>query len=281
MSEPRISELRKKIVEASQAVREALPDFHPEVAMILGSGLGHLAETMDVHAAIPYWKIPHFPVSTVPGHPGRLLLAELAGRRLVVMQGRFHYYEGYSMQEVTFGVRVMGFLGARILIVSNAAGGVNPDFRPGDLMLIRDHINLMPENPLRGPNDETLGPRFPSMHNAYDRDLREKVQEVARGLGIALKEGVYVALQGPNLETPAEYRMVRLLGGDAVGMSTVPEVIVANHMGMKVVGFSVITNVPDFEHPQETTHEEVMTVAREAGERLSQVVHGFLKNLTP
>lgn len=273
------SDLRKRIVEAVQVIRDVQPDFKPEVAMILGSGLGGLAEEMTVDHAIPYWKIPHFPVSTVPGHPGRFLLAELSGRRLVVMQGRFHYYEGYSMQDVTFGVRVMRFLGAHTLIVSNAAGGVNPDFRAGDLMLIRDHINLMPENPLRGPNDETLGPRFPSMHNAYDRSLREQILRLAQTINIPLKEGVYVALQGPNLETPAEYQMVRLLGGDAVGMSTVPEVIVANHMGMRVVGFSVITNVPDFEHPQETTHEEVMAVAREAGQRLSKIVREFLANL--
>ena len=184
------------------------------------------------------------------------------------------------MQEVTFGVRVMKFLGAHTLVVSNAAGGVNPDFRPGDLMLIRDHINLMPENPLRGPNDESLGPRFPSMHNAYDRALRERVQSLADRLKIPLVEGVYVGLQGPNLETPAEYRMVRILGGDAVGMSTVPEVIVANHMGMRVVGFSVITNVPDFESPRETTHEEVMEVARIAGERLSRLVAELLKELS-
>ena len=278
MSHP-TSELKKNILEAVAFVREHT-DLTPEVAIVLGSGLSHLADAIEVDAALPYWKIPHFPVSTVPGHPGRLILGRLSGRAVVVMQGRFHYYEGYSMREVTFGVRVMKFLGAQTLVVSNAAGGVNPDFRPGDLMLIRDHINLMPENPLRGPNDESLGPRFPSMHNAYDRALREKVRALADRLKIPLVEGVYVGLQGPNLETPAEYRMVRILGGDAVGMSTVPEVIVANHMGMKVVGFSVITNVADFESPRETTHEEVMEVARVAGERLSRLVAELLKDLS-
>ena len=273
------SELKKNILEAVAYVRENT-SLTPEVAIILGSGLSHLADKIEKEASLPYWKIPHFPVSTVPGHPGRLILGHLSGRPVVVMQGRFHYYEGYSMQEVTFGVRVMKFLGAHTLVVSNAAGGVNPDFRPGDLMLIRDHINLMPENPLRGPNDESLGPRFPSMHNAYDRALRERVQSLADRLKIPLVEGVYVGLQGPNLETPAEYRMVRILGGDAVGMSTVPEVIVANHMGMRVVGFSVITNVPDFESPRETTHEEVMEVARIAGERLSRLVAELLKELS-
>ena len=273
------SELKKNILEAVAYVRENT-SLTPEVAIILGSGLSHLADKMEKEATLPYWKIPHFPVSTVPGHPGRLILGHLSGRPVVVMQGRFHYYEGYSMQEVTFGVRVMKFLGAHTLVVSNAAGGVNPDFRPGDLMLIRDHINLMPENPLRGPNDESLGPRFPSMHNAYDRGLRKKVRALAERLNVPLVEGVYVGLPGPNLETPAEYRMVRILGGDAVGMSTVPEVIVANHMGMRVVGFSVITNVPDFESPRETTHEEVMGVARIAGERLSRLVAELLKELS-
>lgn len=273
------SELARKVFEAVAFVREHT-SVVPEVAVVLGSGLSHLADAMEVETALPYWKIPHFPVSTVPGHPGRLLLGKLSGKPVVVMQGRFHYYEGYSMQEVTFGIRVMRFLGAGTLIVSNAAGGVNPEFRPGDLMLIRDHINLMPENPLRGPNDESLGPRFPSMHNAYDRDLRSLIRDLARNMDIPLVEGVYVGLQGPNLETPAEYRMVRILGGDAVGMSTVPEVIVANHMGMRVAGFSVITNVPDFESPRETTHEEVMEVAREAGIRLSRLVEELLKHIS-
>lgn len=277
MSHP-TTDLKKRILEAVAFVREE-SSITPEVAIILGSGLSHLADEIEEDVAIPYWKIPHFPVSTVPGHPGRLILGSLSGRPVVVMQGRFHYYEGYSMQEVTFGVRVMRMLGAQTLVVSNAAGGVNPEFQPGDLMLIRDHINLMPENPLRGPNDESLGPRFPSMHNAYDRELRRQIREIAERLNIPLREGVYVALQGPNLETPAEYQMVRILGGDAVGMSTVPEVIVANHMGMRVAGFSVITNVPDFASPRETTHEEVITVARQAGEKLSRLVAELLKEI--
>ncbi len=270
-----MEELKKNIIEATDYLQSKMPQ-PPVVGIILGSGLGGLADEIEKEAEIPYWEIPHFPVSTVAGHKGKLIYGELAGKKVVALQGRIHYYEGYSTVEVTFPVRVMKFLGASYLIVSNAAGGVNPRFRPGDLMLIVDHINLLPENPLRGPNDETIGPRFPSMHNAYDRGLRNLALEVALKNGIYLHQGVYVCLQGPNLETPAEYNFIRIIGGDAVGMSTVPEVIVANHMGMRVVGFSVITNVANPYAPEPTSHEEVVAVAERAKNQLSVIVKGLI-----
>ena len=270
-----MEELKKNIIEATDYLQSKMPQ-PPVVGIILGSGLGGLADEIEKEAEIPYWEIPHFPVSTVAGHKGKLIYGELAGKKVVALQGRIHYYEGYSTVEVTFPVRVMKFLGASYLIVSNAAGGVNPKFRPGDLMLIVDHINLLPENPLRGPNDETIGPRFPSMHNAYDRGLRNLALEVALKNGIYLHQGVYVCLQGPNLETPAEYNFIRIIGGDAVGMSTVPEVIVANHMGMRVVGFSVITNVANPYAPEPTSHEEVVAVAERAKNQLSVIVKGLI-----
>ncbi len=272
-------DLKRRLLQSVDAIQSRIQGFEPHYALILGSGLGHLAEHLEQSLAIPYWEIPNFPVSTVAGHAGNLLFGRLAGRPFVVMQGRFHYYEGYAMEEVTFPVRVMKLLGAKTLIVSNAAGGVNPHFQVGDLMLIRDHINLMPENPLRGPNDPSLGPRFPSMHNAYDATLRQKARSLAEALDIPLKEGVYLALQGPNLETPAEYRMVRILGADAVGMSTVPEVIVANHMGMSVLGFSVITNVFREEAPEPTTHEDVVAVSEKAGKVLGQLLEALIQEL--
>ncbi len=270
-----MEELKKKIIEATDYLQSKMPK-PPVVGIILGSGLGGLADEIEKEAEIPYWEIPHFPVSTVAGHKGKLIYGELSGKKVVALQGRIHYYEGYSTVEVTFPVRVMKFLGASYLIVSNAAGGVNPRFRPGDLMLIVDHINLLPENPLRGPNDETIGPRFPSMHNAYDRGLRNLALEVALKNGIYLHQGVYVCLQGPNLETPAEYNFIRVIGGDAVGMSTVPEVIVANHMGMRVVGFSVITNVANPYAPEPTSHEEVVAVAERARNQLAVIVKGLI-----
>ncbi len=272
-------DLKRRLLQSVDAIQSRIRGFQPEMALILGSGLGHLAERLERIHTIPYWEIPNFPVSTVAGHAGNLLFGHLSGRPFVVMQGRFHYYEGYSMEEVTFPIRVMKLLGAKILIVSNAAGGVNPAFQVGDLMLIRDHINLMPENPLRGPNEPSLGPRFPSMHNAYDANLRQLARSKADELGIALREGVYLALQGPNLETPAEYRMVRTLGGDAVGMSTVPEVIVANHMGMEVLGFSVITNVFREEAPEATTHEDVVAVSQQAGQTLGKLLEALIPEI--
>jgi purine-nucleoside phosphorylase len=272
-----VEEIKKSLVETVSFLRKEIES--PEVGIIMGSGLGGLSDIIEKEREFPYWDIPNFPVPTVKGHAGKLIYGKISGKRILAMQGRFHYYEGYSMKEITFPIRVMKLLGAGVLIVSNAAGGVNPNFKPGDIMIIVDHINLLPENPLRGPNDETLGPRFPSMHNAYNKELIELAEEVALEEKIKVVKGIYVALQGPNLETPSEYRMVRILGGDAVGMSTVPEVIVANHMGMKVIGFSVITNVADPYDPKPTSHEEVVTVANRAGEKLKKLVRGIIEKL--
>jgi len=272
-----LKELKEKLFESVQFLQKKIGK--PEVAIVLGSGLGGLTESIEESVRMPYSMIPNFPVSTVKGHKGELVFGVLSGRKVVALEGRFHFYEGYSMKEITFPIRVLRLLGAEYLIVTNAAGGVNPLFKPGDLMIIVDHINLMPENPLRGPNDESLGPRFPSMHEAYSKKLVELAQEVALKLGIKLSPGIYVALQGPNLETPSEYRMVRILGGDAVGMSTVPEVIVANHMGMKVTGFSIITNVANPYDPKPTTHDEVVAVSRRAAKNLMLLVKELLRRL--
>lgn len=242
--------LYDRIQSAAEAVRRR-SDLEAEVGLILGTGLGGLAGEIAVEAEVPYAEIPGFPLSTVESHAGRLLLGRLAGRPVVAMQGRFHRYEGYDLQQVTFPVRVMHALGARTLIVSNACGGMNPLWAPGDLVLLSDHINLLGDNPLVGPNDERLGPRFPDMSAPYDPELRALARAAALELGIALREGVYAAVPGPNLETRAEYRMLRGAGADVVGMSTVPEVIVANHQGMRTVGISIITDqcLPDALEP--------------------------------
>ncbi len=270
-------DLKVKIQEAVEFIRSRT-QITPKIGIIFGSGISALGEISE-KVEIPYEEIPHFPVSTVKGHPGRLILGRIKGKPVAIMAGRFHYYEGYSMQEITFPIRVMKFLGAEILIVTNAAGAVNPKFRQGDIMLILDHINLLPDNPLRGPNDESLGPRFPSMHEPYDRKLAQLAEEVASHMGISLQRGVYVAIAGPTLETPAEYRMARILGGDADGMSTVPEVIVAKHMGMRVLGFSVITNVADPYDPKPTTHEEVLEVASKTSQKLGNLISEIIGRL--
>jgi len=234
-------------IETAAAVVRKRSSARPDVAIILGTGLGGLADQIDVEAAIPYEQIPGFPLSTVETHAGRLLLGRLGKRSVVALQGRFHRYEGYGLAQVTFPVRVLHALGARSLIVSNACGGMNPLWAPGDLVLLSDHINLLGDNPLVGSNDERLGPRFPDMSAPYDPELRALARAAALNLGIVLREGVYVAVPGPNLETRAEYRMLRMMGADVVGMSTVPEVIVANHTGMRTLGISIITDqcLPD------------------------------------
>ena len=264
--------------EAVRAVR-ARTKVVPEVAIILGTGLGGLATEMAVEARIPYGEIPGFPLSTVESHAGELLVGILAGRRVVAMRGRFHCYEGYTPQQIALPVRVLERLGARTLMVSNACGGMHPLWSPGDLMLIADHINLLGANPLVGPNDDRLGPRFPDMSEAYDSGLRVLARGVALERGITLREGVYVAVTGPNLETRAEYRMLRALGADAVGMSTVPEVITAVHMGMKVLGVSIITDqcLPDALAP--TSVEQIIAVARAAEPALTDLVGGVLERL--
>jgi purine-nucleoside phosphorylase len=252
------------------------------VAVILGSGLGALADEVDAVASVPYGEIPGFVQSTVVGHAGRLVFGTLEGTRVAVMQGRVHFYEGLSLQQTTFPVRVLRELGAHTLVVTNAAGGLNPAFTPGDLMLIEDHINMLGwggQNPLIGPNDPDLGPRFLPMDPAYDPRLLRKAQEAARECNLDLKRGVYIVLAGPNFETRAEMRALRQWGGDAVGMSTVPEVIVALHGGMKVVGISNITNMalPDNEEP--VNHEDVLKVAAESGPRFIRLMKALVKRL--
>lgn len=251
----------------------------PQVAIILGTGLGGLAREIELEVAIPYSEIAGFPLSTVESHEGRLLLGTLGGKRVVAMQGRFHRYEGYTLQQVTFPVRVMRALGARILIVSNASGGMHPLWRPGELVLIADHINLLGDNPLVGPNDDSLGPRFPDMSRAYDPRLRALAREAARDLKIVLHEGVYVAVTGPNLETAAEYRFLRAIGADVVGMSTVPEVIVAVHGGMRVLGISIITDscLPDALQPADV--EQIIATAARAEPQLTSLVRTILERL--
>ena len=266
------------IAEAVRAV-QARTALVPDVAIILGTGLGGLAEEMDVATRVPYQEIPGFPLSTVESHAGQLLLGTLADRRVAAMQGRFHRYEGYPLQQIAFPVRVLHALGARLLVVSNACGGMHPLWRPGDLMLIADHINLLGDNPLVGPNDDRLGPRFPDMSQPYDAELRATARAVALEQGIPLREGVYVAVTGPNLETRAEYRMLRTLGADVVGMSTVPEVIAAVHLGMRVLGVSIITDqcLPDALEP--ATVERIIAVARAAEPKLTALIRGVLERL--
>jgi purine-nucleoside phosphorylase len=265
------------IPEAVRAIA-ARSALSPDIAVILGTGLSGLADQMDVEARIPYADIPGFPLATVESHAGELLLGVLAGRRVAAMRGRFHHYEGYTLQQVTFPVRVLHALGARTLVVSNACGGMHPAWQAGDLMLIADHINLLGDNPLVGWADEG-GPTFPDMTAAYDAALRAVARQVARVQGITLREGVYVAVAGPNLETRAEYRMLRLLGADVVGMSTVPEVIVAVARGMRVLGISIITDLclPDTLVP--TSVDRIIAVATEAEPRLTQLVCGVLAHV--
>jgi purine-nucleoside phosphorylase len=251
----------------------------PDVAVILGTGLGALASRLAVEASIDYADIPGFPLSTVESHAGRLLCGTLAGKTVVAMQGRFHRYEGYSLAQVTFPVRVLRALGARTLVVSNACGGMHPLWAPGELMLIADHINLLGDNPLIGPNDDRLGPRFPDMSEPYDGLLRAIARAVALEHGITLREGVYVAVPGPNLETRAEYRFLRAIGADVVGMSTVPEVIVAIHGGMRVLGISIITDqcLPDALEPASV--EKIIAVASRAEPNLTTLVCGMLERV--
>ena len=269
------SSLVDRIAEAVRVVRARFAHT-PDVAIVLGTGLGALARDITINTSIGYEEIPGFPVSTVESHAGRLLCGTLAGRPVVAMQGRFHAYEGYSLQQVTFPIRVLQALGAHTLIVSNACGGMHPLWAPGDLMVIADHINLLGDNPLIGPHDPSLGARFPDMSAPYDAELRRWAHEVATAAGHQLREGVYVAVQGPNLETRAEYRMLRALGADVVGMSTVPEVIVAVQGGMRVLGLSIITDacLPDALKPARL--EDIIAVAQSAEPLLSTVVRGVV-----
>lgn len=254
-------------------------DLQPEIGLILGSGLGVLAEDIQSATKIPYANIPGFPESTVQGHAGRLVLGELAGKRVIAMQGRFHYYEGHALDLVTLPVRVMNELGVKQLIVTNAAGGINTDFSPGDLMIIESHINFTFQNPLIGPNDDRLGPRFPDMSTAYTPELRQLAEKVAGAQGLTIRKGVYAGVVGPSYETPAEIRMLRTLGADAVGMSTVPEVIVAVHGGMQVLGISCISNMAAGILDQPLSHEEVMETAEKVKTTFSTLVKGIVQEI--
>jgi purine-nucleoside phosphorylase len=270
---------RERIEACAQSIRARFPRTI-DAAIILGTGLGGLADDIAVEQVIDYRELPNFPLSTVESHSGRLLCGTLAGKTVIAMQGRFHRYEGYSLQQVTFPVRVLRALGADVLIVSNACGGMHPLWAPGDLMLIADHLNLLGDNPLIGPNDDTMGPRFPDMSEPYDVELRRLARDVAAANGITLREGIYAAVQGPNLETRAEYRFLRTIGADVVGMSTVPEVIVALHGGMRVLGLSIITDqcLPDALQPASV--EQIIQVARGAEPKLTAVVKGVIARLS-
>jgi purine-nucleoside phosphorylase len=250
-------------------------NFTPEYGVILGSGLGGFTEDITIEHTLPYTEIPNFPVSTVQGHKGALVFGTIGTKKVVAMQGRFHFYEGYDMKQVTFPVRVMKYLGVEKLIVSNASGGVNPSYKVGNVAIITDHINMMPEHPLRGHNDERFGPRFVNMSEPYSKAMNAKAFELAKQLNIDLKKGIYLALQGPTFETLAEYKMVKAVGADCVGMSTVPEVIVARHMNMECFGVSVITDMGDEDNIEEVNHEEVLQAAQKAEPH----VRNLIKNL--
>lgn len=270
--------IQHKIEDAVRYIKDLL-NMDPEIGLILGSGLGSLADDMDETMLIDYTNIPHFPVSTVAGHEGRFVIGEFEGKKVIAMQGRLHFYEGYHMEEVTFAVRVMRKLGVKTLLVTNAAGAVNCNFKPGNLMLINDHINFMGRNPLMGKNLDEFGTRFPDMSNAYDKDLRAKVKALALNMDLDINEGVYCGYTGPSYETPAEIRMFRTLGADAVGMSTVPEVIVAVHSGMSCIGISCLTNMAAGILDQPLNHEEVTTVASMVKKDFVQLVRGIIREV--
>ena len=273
-----MSELRQQIQEATDVLRQK-NRLEPEIGVILGTGLGGLADEIEKEIVIPYTEIPHFPVSTVESHAGRLIFGRLGGKRVMAMQGRFHFYEGYSMKQITFPVRVMKALGCHTLVVSNACGGLNPLFAPGDLMIITDHINLLGDNPLIGPNDETLGPRFPDMSEPYTKSLIALAEQVALEEKMRVQKGVYVALTGPNLETRAEYRFLRQIGADVVGMSTVPEVIVAVHSSIRVLGISVVTDscLPDALEPVDIA--KILKIAGEAEPKLTRLMKWVIEKM--
>ena len=268
--------LRQKLEESLEAVRK-VTSWAPEVAVILGTGLGNLARRIKTEAEVNYSAIPHFPRVTVESHAGKLVFGTLSGKKVAALEGRFHAYEGYSMEEVTFPVRLIHELGAKILVVSNAAGGINLDYKKGDLVLIEDHINLMGVNPLSGPNDDRLGPRFPDLSQPYSKRLIQLTEAAAGALKLQVRRGVYLAVTGPNLETRAEYRMIQRLGADLVGMSTVPEVLAGVHMGMEILGVSVVTDVCDPDHLEPVDIKEIIRTANEAGPKLDRLIEAALQ----
>lgn len=264
-----------KVQETVAFLNEKTKNYNPEFGVILGSGLGNFVEDIAIEFVVEYKDIPNFPISTVQGHKGALVFGKVGEKKVVAMQGRFHYYEGYDSKQVTFPVRVMKYLGIQLLIVSNASGGVNPTFKVGDVMIIKDHINMIPDHPLRGHNDERFGPRFVNMSEPYKKSLIAKAKEIALNLNIEVKEGIYLALQGPTFETLAEYKYVKNVGADCVGMSTVPEVIVARHMDLNCFGISVITDMGNEEEIEAVNHEEVLQAAKKAEPH----VRNLIKNL--
>ena len=270
--------MQEIIQETTDFLKSAI-SFRPKVGIILGTGLGNLVTQITERQEIPYDIIPNFPVSTVEGHSGKLIIGKSGDKEVMAMQGRFHYYEGYDMKSVTFPVRVMKAFGIETLIVSNASGGVNPEFEIGDLMIINDHINLFPEHPLRGKNDANMGPRFPDMSEAYSKELINKAKAIAKRNDIKVQEGVYVGVTGPTFETPAEYKYFRIIGGDAVGMSTVPEVIVANHAGMQCFGMSIITDLGVPGKIVEVTHEEVQEIGNKVQPLMTLIMKELINSL--
>ena len=268
----------EKILETVDFIKSKTNGFEPEVGIVLGSGLGGLVNVIDTQYSISYKDIPNFPVSTVAGHQGKLILGTLSGRKVVAMQGRFHYYEGYSTKEVTFPIRVLKYLGIKLLVLSNASGGVNPDFRVSDIMFITDHINLLP-NPLIGKNDDRIGTRFPELSEAYNKNVLAFADKIADELKIQVQHGVYVGDTGPSYETPAEYNYYRIIGGDCVGLSTVPEVIIARHCGLPVFAMSIITDLGGKDIAVQVTHEEVINAANVAEPKMTAILKEMLKRL--
>ncbi|HPJ25862.1 MAG TPA: purine-nucleoside phosphorylase [Synergistaceae bacterium] len=269
---------REKVEEAARTIQKAFPQS-PEAVLVLGSGLGGVAEAVENQVVLPYGEIPHWPVSTAPGHSGRLVCGLLEGRQVIVMQGRVHYYEGYSMEEVTFPVRVFGVLKAKNLVLTNASGGIDLGLLPGDLVALYDHINLLGRNPLMGPNEDDWGPRFSDAGNVYRKELLALLEESSLETGVPLKRGVYVAFSGPSFETPAEIRMARILGADVVGMSTVPEALVASHMNIPTCAISCVANYAAGITPNPLTHEEVLEEVGKAAASLEKLLRAFLRKL--
>jgi len=273
-----MSELRNKIEETLSVIRKHTTEEYP-MGIILGTGLGGLVKEIEITHEIDYADLPHFPLSTVESHKGKLIFGKVGGKNVVAMQGRFHYYEGYTMQQITYPVRVMKFLGVHTLLVSNACGGMNPEYRRGDIMIMKDHINMLGDNPLIGKNDEELGPRFPDMSEAYNNELIKLAESAAKVLNINVHKGVYVAVPGPNLETKAEYNFLRAIGADVVGMSTIPEDIVANHMGMKVLGISIITDECFPETLKKVNVEEIIAAAMAAEPKMTLIMKEVIKRI--
>ncbi len=268
----------EKIQKTTEFIKSKT-SISPEVGIVLGSGLGNLGNHIEIEEEIAYKDIPHFPISTVEGHEGKLIFGHLGGKKVMAMQGRFHFYEGYSMQEITFPIRIMQALNIKLLILSNAAGGMNKDFKVGDIMLINDHINLFPGNPLIGANDKRLGTRFPDLSEVYDKAILKKAKTIAEANNFNVHEGVYVGTSGPTFETPAEYRHFRIIGGDTVGMSTVPEAIVAHHAGIPCFAASIVTDLGGFGDVEQVSHEEVLKAAEEAEPKLTLIITELLKTM--